>query len=93
MCRVAPSHMKVLVCSSQDQERWPVLVCAQVLFVYHGYQRDFAFGWSLLPGSISTVDKLDPSSVLFFQVEDLYKVSFSCFIFCSVLILLKRRTS
>lgn len=41
----------------------PILVCTQVLFVYHGYQRDFVLGWSLLLGNISTEDKLDPSSV------------------------------
>lgn len=61
MCCVAPGHMKVLICSSQDRQCWPILVCAQVLFVYHGYQHDFALGLSLLLGNILHEIKLDSS--------------------------------
>lgn len=49
-------HMKVLVCSSWDQECWPIMACTQVLFVYHVHQRDSALGWCLFLGSVSTED-------------------------------------
>lgn len=60
MCCVAPGHMKVLVCSSRDQQCWPILACAQVLFVGHGYQDDLALGLSLLPASVSAEDEAGP---------------------------------
>lgn len=56
MCRGAPGRMKVLVCSSWDQERWPIVACTQVLFVYLVHQHDFALGWSLFLGSVSIED-------------------------------------
>lgn len=87
MCHVAPSHMKVSVRSSWDQECWPILVCVQVLFVYHGYQHDFALGWSLLLGNVSTEDKLDPSSVKNYYFSRLAQgfIFFLYFLFCTFL--------
>lgn len=94
MCRVAPRPVKVLVCSSWDQECWPILLRAQVLFEYQGYQHDFVLGWSILLGNASTEDKLDPSvkNCYLSQVQDLHEALFSSFIFCSVLPFLEGRT-
>lgn len=87
MCCVALGHMKVLVRSSWDQQCWPNLVCAQVQFVYRGYQHDFALGSSLLPGNVSTEDKAGPFCKAWrvFLVQNLQKVFLSSRIFCSFL--------
>lgn len=61
MCCVAPGCMKVLVCSSWDQQCWPILGCAQVLFVDHWHNMILHLAWVFNEAMFLQKIKLDSS--------------------------------